>query len=633
MWHEARRHEKVVRSVMNDLKKRADRKREFFDSVRKDPASYLQIHGHRMKIHIDPAISQAAEQSLVPWLGDGDNLIDRFDVRAHLDHIPSTQDVPIGCEQEPELTKNQTCQLNYYRYRKLVQNDFLGINEHKCLQQIDQIENSDLHNSSRLHQQQQQSKAEQNKKKLPGKAIGYVYEDSEIKRKESDTSSDEDGDDDMEEQEGETLKHHDDSLSYEQLSPDMIIKLNNISLGYGMSNSAYTKFLQADHIEMERVKVVKEMESEKSRFIGKKGKQERKLLKQQNTLVLRSINLESEIDHFSVAENKKNKNKYDPSSEESADEDDQQTMQEGKIEFITAFGKSSSDEEMSAAQLAAKLTKKKEKKKIKSKEDDITTRTIDSAQLPAPEPAPVYGPMLPKEMLVKFNSSKTRSRRYRGNDDDSSDDDNEDGSRKRFCKGLHGRQLSPPARYAISNRRSPSVRRSSSSSSSSGSYSRTRKTSPEVHRHRHGHRSSSRRSRSRSIEHAYQRRRRSRSVERGHRRRSHSRSTRDRHSPSRERRSRDSHQRRSPKSQKSSRDRRRSSSKRSRSKSVDKHRNQSIEPKQNGKTSPAKVKEEDSAIAKPIKRYYRHDLDSNRDDLSDLEDTHTRYCLLHWCYS
>ncbi|KPM10259.1 Alternative splicing regulator-like protein [Sarcoptes scabiei] len=79
MWHEARRQEKKIRGIMIDHRKRAERRKEFYESIRRDPASYLQIHGHKLKIHIDPLISQAAESSLVPWTNDQNNLIDRFD--------------------------------------------------------------------------------------------------------------------------------------------------------------------------------------------------------------------------------------------------------------------------------------------------------------------------------------------------------------------------------------------------------------------------------------------------------------------------------------------------------------------------------------------------------------------------
>lgn len=62
----------------------------------------------------------------MPWQGNEDNLIDRFDVRAHLDWIPEapdTIDVDIALTSEDR-------HINYERYRIIVQNEFLG---GKCL--------------------------------------------------------------------------------------------------------------------------------------------------------------------------------------------------------------------------------------------------------------------------------------------------------------------------------------------------------------------------------------------------------------------------------------------------------------------------------------------------------------------
>lgn len=56
----------------------------------------------------------------MPWQGNGEIMIDRFDARAHLDFIrePKTDD-------EDEILSYEERQLNYERYRILVQNEFL----------------------------------------------------------------------------------------------------------------------------------------------------------------------------------------------------------------------------------------------------------------------------------------------------------------------------------------------------------------------------------------------------------------------------------------------------------------------------------------------------------------------------
>jgi arginine/serine-rich splicing factor 16 len=61
----------------------------------------------------------------MPWQGQKENIIDRFDGRAHLDYIP---EVPAGLDSEDELDRDELRErryINYERYRILVQNDFL----------------------------------------------------------------------------------------------------------------------------------------------------------------------------------------------------------------------------------------------------------------------------------------------------------------------------------------------------------------------------------------------------------------------------------------------------------------------------------------------------------------------------
>lgn len=63
----------------------------------------------------------------MPWQGQKDNLIDRFDVRAHLDYIApvvSKPDQPAAAEDD--VLDMEERSMNYERYRVLAQNEFLG---------------------------------------------------------------------------------------------------------------------------------------------------------------------------------------------------------------------------------------------------------------------------------------------------------------------------------------------------------------------------------------------------------------------------------------------------------------------------------------------------------------------------
>lgn len=59
----------------------------------------------------------------MPWRGDADSMIDRFDVRAHLDTLPPPSNTSPKLTAEEDWEERQA---NYERYRILIQNDFLG---------------------------------------------------------------------------------------------------------------------------------------------------------------------------------------------------------------------------------------------------------------------------------------------------------------------------------------------------------------------------------------------------------------------------------------------------------------------------------------------------------------------------
>ena len=94
MWAEARKHEKKIRGIVIDLKKRAERRKAYYEAIKDDPVSYLRIHGQSMKVHLDPKISEQANACMMPWPGSTEeddekkDEIDRFDARVHLEAIP-----------------------------------------------------------------------------------------------------------------------------------------------------------------------------------------------------------------------------------------------------------------------------------------------------------------------------------------------------------------------------------------------------------------------------------------------------------------------------------------------------------------------------------------------------------------
>ncbi len=111
----------------------------------------------------------------MPWQGDREVIIDRFDGRAHLDFIgeykPDKTAPPLDPDAVAPTKENRA--VNYERYRILVQNEFLRVSEEKFLRTIELEEKFGGKTYAA-------SKAKEDKKKAKeGKAaIGFVYEDS-----------------------------------------------------------------------------------------------------------------------------------------------------------------------------------------------------------------------------------------------------------------------------------------------------------------------------------------------------------------------------------------------------------------------------------------------------------------------
>lgn len=259
MWHEARRQERKIRGMLVDYRRRAERRRDFYEKIKADPTQFLQIHGRQCKIHLDPAVAAAADSAvMMPWQGQNDNLIDRFDVRAHLDYIP-----PVKKTEEPELTQEER-QLNYERYRIIAQNAFLGIPEEKFLKQ--------------LHLEEQFGYTETKMKKDPprtgGAAIGFNYEDgtaisgpASFPESENDDNSDDNSDSDLD---------VDLAINVSKMDSAQAHEMNKHGQNFGMSSNDFYSFLTNDLEEAETYRLAKEEEHEKALFSGRKSRRERR---------------------------------------------------------------------------------------------------------------------------------------------------------------------------------------------------------------------------------------------------------------------------------------------------------------------------------------------------------------------
>lgn len=127
MWHEARRHERKIRGMMVDYKKRSERRRLYYHRIKADPTQFLRLQGQSCKIYVeeDAAEIESATSELMPWQRDKSNMIDRFDVRANLDIIPEPGNYLMSSDLRDEnAVIDQKCQ--YERWRTLATNDLVG---------------------------------------------------------------------------------------------------------------------------------------------------------------------------------------------------------------------------------------------------------------------------------------------------------------------------------------------------------------------------------------------------------------------------------------------------------------------------------------------------------------------------
>ncbi|KMQ91093.1 splicing arginine serine-rich 16 [Lasius niger] len=258
MWHEARKQEKKIRGMLVDYRRRAERRRDYYEKIKSDPTQFLQLHGRPCKIYLDPAIAAAGASpaNMMPWQNNDDNLIDRFDVRAHLDWIPEapdTIDVDIALTSEDR-------HINYERYRIIVQNEFLGVTEEKFLHQIHLEEQ--FGSSTKLDSTKDKRKSANNA------AIGYNYETEEpipepVKSGDpvisEEKGDDEDSDIDL-----------DICVDVSQIEPSQAHEMNLVAQKYGLLGADYFSFLTQDFEEAETLRQARKQEEEKAMY-SKKG--------------------------------------------------------------------------------------------------------------------------------------------------------------------------------------------------------------------------------------------------------------------------------------------------------------------------------------------------------------------------
>jgi len=221
MWHSCRQNEKMITGMMSSYRKRAERRKAYFAKRQGDPLQTVQLSGTSIKLYKDPVQYYSAEneENLMPWQGQHDNKIDRFDARSMLDIIFEYDSKTLAppTEEERELESL----LNYERYRCIIDNYSKEVSEAECVEQI---------NTQKYELPQYQivppQANEPTKKKATGPyaAVGFSYENDESGG--GGVTLDENEDDDSDESENE--------YDPDNISPVKVKEINGFASRYGI---------------------------------------------------------------------------------------------------------------------------------------------------------------------------------------------------------------------------------------------------------------------------------------------------------------------------------------------------------------------------------------------------------------
>ncbi len=292
----------------------------------------------------------------MPWQGDAKILIDRFDVRAHLDYIPEVSNEDNSYSEESKEMRP----INYERYRILIQNSYLKVKEEKFLKTLAMEEKY----GGKTYQAQ---KAEDDKKKLEKSkaAIGFTYEDStapssgatNTSPKQADDLSDSDEDFDL-----------DTVINYSALSRDEMQDLNTFGKSYFLGREDFVKYLKYEAEEQENAKTAKAEEDEKSAFSGRKSRKERRILKERR--LAGRIPSPPSYATFNNEDQRRGFHENSSSDESSRSASPVDRRKTGKVEYITTFGEDSGRSKKEKKSSSRKRSRKSSSSSSSSSSDD-----------------------------------------------------------------------------------------------------------------------------------------------------------------------------------------------------------------------------------------------------------------------
>ncbi|RCH99392.1 hypothetical protein CU097_013249 [Rhizopus azygosporus] len=331
MWQEAKANDRRVKELMANHKRRAERRRAYHESRLGDPQQLLRVIGSSLKLYPDAEQFYYHEnpENLMPWLGNPDIKIDRFDGRSLLDSVPE----PVqGLKEDNE----DTDELNFERYRDLIEAERLNINEADQLAQVEEewTKLLDRHQAklALIDKSSKESKTRSN-------AIGFDYGTTKVV--EDDTKQQET----LLIYEPDLLEHVDDLTEKDKE------KLNAMSSKYGVKS--YARLLRVAKKDRDaELKVLKKKQEERKPKdpSAKKGRRKRKRRR-------RRYEDDDDRDRY--------RRRYSPSYEPYGNDDEETSTSSGSMnsdeentssdasDFIIEFG-SNAPEEKNESTLAEK---------------------------------------------------------------------------------------------------------------------------------------------------------------------------------------------------------------------------------------------------------------------------------------
>lgn len=180
-------------------------------------------------------------------------MIDRFDVRAHMDYIPETKSDDINKRSAVDV---EELQCEYERYRILVLNEFDRVSEKTFLKEIAAKEFwPDESTSTSLARTEQEKKRLLRDRKA---AVAFTYGDTQTVQGKSVETDDSDDEDEIVDSDEFDLKLDIDTLDAEQRR-----NLNKLGIRYGINSGAFSSLLKMDRREQDETHQLKEIEKAK----------------------------------------------------------------------------------------------------------------------------------------------------------------------------------------------------------------------------------------------------------------------------------------------------------------------------------------------------------------------------------